>query len=304
MLRAAFPVEVQAETAAFKIQLATSAAAAAPQYHLEPRPRRGERVARWVIWRTDGGVALLNDCKYSHKVKGHVIDLNLLRCVPYPGPRLVRDRTRSRRRAPPPLARPGRPRLPPPPSTRTSVTSSTATSIRPGTARRAFPRGQPAQPRAGASKRYLLRVESAGCDRGDGETDRRRSGVDRSAYEATGSAVKCRVSFTVPPREVGEVNLLEEPLATLTLQDSAVELAFQPFEIKPHVGSKTNAARWMTPVTHRAASRIRGNDSFRRRDRQAVDPNPGQASDQQNDDEEIPACALKWMIPRCGMGKL
>jgi len=51
-------------------------------------------------------------------------------------------------------------------------------------------------------------------------------------YEATGSAVKCRVSFTAPPREVSEVNLLEEPLATLTLQDCAVELTFQPFEIK------------------------------------------------------------------------
>lgn len=51
-------------------------------------------------------------------------------------------------------------------------------------------------------------------------------------YEATGSAVKCRVSFTAPPREVSEVNLLEEPLATLTLQDRAVELPFQPFEIR------------------------------------------------------------------------
>jgi alpha-mannosidase len=51
-------------------------------------------------------------------------------------------------------------------------------------------------------------------------------------YAATGSAVKCSLSFVAPPREVGEVNLLEEPLATLTLQDCAVELAFQPFEIK------------------------------------------------------------------------
>ena len=30
-------------------------------------------------------MALLNDCKYGHKIKDDVIDLNLLRSAPYPG---------------------------------------------------------------------------------------------------------------------------------------------------------------------------------------------------------------------------
>ena len=37
-------------------------------------------------------VALLNDSKYGHKIKGNVIDLNLLRSATYPGPRLVEDK--------------------------------------------------------------------------------------------------------------------------------------------------------------------------------------------------------------------
>src|SRR5690606_31146936 len=47
---------------------------------------------KWVdLSQRDYGVALLNDSKYGHKIKGHTIDLNLLRSVPYPGPRLVAD---------------------------------------------------------------------------------------------------------------------------------------------------------------------------------------------------------------------
>ena len=32
------------------------------------------------------GAALLNDSKYGHRVKDSILDLCLLRCVPYPGP--------------------------------------------------------------------------------------------------------------------------------------------------------------------------------------------------------------------------
>jgi alpha-mannosidase len=47
---------------------------------------------KWVdVSQRDYGLALLNDCKYGHKVKGNVLDLDLLRSVPYPGPRLVQD---------------------------------------------------------------------------------------------------------------------------------------------------------------------------------------------------------------------
>jgi alpha-mannosidase len=37
----------------------------------------------------DYGVALFNDCKYGFRIKGHVIDMNLLRSVPHPGSPLI-----------------------------------------------------------------------------------------------------------------------------------------------------------------------------------------------------------------------
>ena len=40
---------------------------------------------KWAdLSQRDYGVALLNDCKYGYKVKGNVLDLNLLRSVVYP----------------------------------------------------------------------------------------------------------------------------------------------------------------------------------------------------------------------------
>jgi len=92
MLRASFPVAVHAEDATFEIQFG----------HIRrPTHRnttwdlaRDEVMAhKWAdLSQRDYGVALLNDCKYGHKVKGNTIDLNLLRSVPYPGPGLWRMR--------------------------------------------------------------------------------------------------------------------------------------------------------------------------------------------------------------------
>jgi len=91
MLRTSFPVAVHAEAATYEIQFG----------HVHrPTHRnttwdlaRDEVVGhKWVdLSQRDYGVALLNDSKYGHKIKGNVIDLNLLRSVPHPGPRLVSE---------------------------------------------------------------------------------------------------------------------------------------------------------------------------------------------------------------------
>jgi alpha-mannosidase len=92
MLRTSFPVNILADEATFEIQ-----------YGFLRRPThqnttwdlaRDEVAAqKWVdLSQEDYGVALLNNSKYGHKIKGNVLDLNLLRSVPYPGPRLVADR--------------------------------------------------------------------------------------------------------------------------------------------------------------------------------------------------------------------
>ena len=86
MLRVSFPVDVVSDLAAFDIQ-----------YGFVRRPThdntswdeaRFEVVGlRYADLSTrDGGVALLNDCKYGYRVKGAVLDLNLLRSPTGPDP--------------------------------------------------------------------------------------------------------------------------------------------------------------------------------------------------------------------------
>jgi len=86
MLRVAFPVEIRADEASFDIQYG---------YLRRPTHRntswdlaRFEVAAhRYVdLSEPDYGVALLNDCKYGHKVHGNVLDLCLLRSPTYPDP--------------------------------------------------------------------------------------------------------------------------------------------------------------------------------------------------------------------------
>jgi alpha-mannosidase len=91
MLRTSFPVAVHAEEATFEIQYGH---VRRPTHRNTTWDLARDEVAahKWVdLSQRDYGVALLNDSKYGHKVKGNVLDLNLLRSAPYPGPRLVHD---------------------------------------------------------------------------------------------------------------------------------------------------------------------------------------------------------------------
>jgi alpha-mannosidase len=91
MLRTSFPVDVRAESATFEIQFGH---VRRPNHRNTSWDLARDEVAahKWVdLSQRDYGVALLNDAKYGHKIKGNVLDLNLLRSVPYPGPRLVDD---------------------------------------------------------------------------------------------------------------------------------------------------------------------------------------------------------------------
>ena len=84
MLRTAFPVNVQTDSATFDIQ-----------YGYVRRPTH--RNTSWDMARFevagqkyvdlsshDRGIALINNCKYGHKVHENVLDMNLLRSPTYP----------------------------------------------------------------------------------------------------------------------------------------------------------------------------------------------------------------------------
>ncbi len=86
MLRVSFPVAIRSEEASFEIQYG---------YLRRPTHRntgwdfaKFEVVAhRYAdISEQDYGVAILNDCKYGHKIQGNVMDLNLLRSPTEPDP--------------------------------------------------------------------------------------------------------------------------------------------------------------------------------------------------------------------------
>jgi alpha-mannosidase len=86
MLRVAFPVTVRADQASFDIQYGflkrnTHSNTSWEQAKFEVV---GHRYAD--LSDNDHGVALLNDCKYGHKVDNGLLDLNLLRSPNYPDP--------------------------------------------------------------------------------------------------------------------------------------------------------------------------------------------------------------------------
>ena len=84
MLRTAFPVNVFADEAAFDIQYGYVKRSMNDNtsWDIAKFEVAAQRYAD--ISEDDWGVALLNDCKYGHKVKNGVIDLALLRSPKYP----------------------------------------------------------------------------------------------------------------------------------------------------------------------------------------------------------------------------
>ncbi|MFQ6133958.1 MAG: alpha-mannosidase, partial [Armatimonadota bacterium] len=86
MLRTSFPVDVRSEQASFEIQYGHIAR---PTHRNTSWDMARFEVAahKWADLSEPGyGVALLNDCKYGHKVHRNVLDLNLLRSPKEPDP--------------------------------------------------------------------------------------------------------------------------------------------------------------------------------------------------------------------------
>ena len=89
MLRVRFPVAIQSDQARFEIPFGSI-----HRSTQEDTPHRLAQIEvaalQWVdLAQDDYGVALYNDCKYGFRIKGHTIDMSLIRSVPYPGAALV-----------------------------------------------------------------------------------------------------------------------------------------------------------------------------------------------------------------------
>jgi alpha-mannosidase len=252
MLRTRFPVDVRADEATYEIQFGHIRR---PAHRNTTWDLARDEVAahKWVdVSQRDYGVALLNDCKYGHKVKSEggtaVLDLNLLRSVPYPGPRLVQDEE----------VPPGAPHhaytdqcdhvftyaLYPHPGDHVA-----GGVVRAGYELNVPLRATPLEdaPAAGGDlprQASLLQVDAANVvveavkSAADvGAADGNATAVlDSRAlivrlYECERRGTRATIRFGFPVAEVAEATLMEEPFRPLELYENAVSVRFAPFEI-------------------------------------------------------------------------
>jgi alpha-mannosidase len=233
MLRTSFPVAIHAEAATFEIQ-----------YGHVQRPThqnttwdlaRDEVVGhKWAdLSQGDYGVALLNDSKYGHRVKGNTLDLNLLRSAFYPGPRLVADED----------VEPGAPH-----DGYTDQRDHTFTYA-------LYPHEGDAIAggvvQAGYELNVPLRVVPATVHEGSEPLERSFVAVGAASviveavkmaedaddvvvrlYQSAHAGVRTAIRFGFPVSAADEVNLMEEEAKPLVVEDDTVRLTFRPFEIK------------------------------------------------------------------------
>ena len=89
MLRVRFPVAVESREARFEIPFGSITRSTREDLSVETAQLEVP-AQQWVdLSQEDYGVALLNDCKYGFRVKGHTLDMNVLRSVPHPGKALI-----------------------------------------------------------------------------------------------------------------------------------------------------------------------------------------------------------------------
>lgn len=233
MLRALFPANVFAESATFEVQFG----------HIQRPTHRNTTwdlardevpAQKWVdLSQQDFGLALLNDCKYGHQVKGHTISLNLLRSVPYPGPRLVEDAQVQPGEAHPAYTDQAEHAF------RYALYPHGGDAVSGGVVREAYAfndplRAVPTGVHSGRSGTGLPWV----WVKGDGivvETLKQAedaSGIIVRVYQSARAEAKGELSFAAPVTEVWETNLLEKPLHRLAMEGGKAHFYLKPFEIK------------------------------------------------------------------------
>jgi len=235
MLRVAFPVDVQSNAATYEIQFGTCNRTTHnnTSWDLAKNECAAQRFAD--LSQPDFGVALLNDCKYGHKIKGSTMELNLIRCVPYPKAFLHKDDTRGS------ISEDHRP------VEYTDTCSHKFTySLLPHKGDHI--EGKVAQ--AGYELNIPLRTVAI-TGQGKAPSSREFFSVDNEnviietikraedsdativrLYESAGTCAKVNLSFDGQYRSVDLVNLIEEQPRPIEMTSKGIRLDFRPFEIK------------------------------------------------------------------------
>ena len=232
MLRTSFPVNVHAEAATFEIQFGSIQRATHRNttWDLAKDEVAAHKFAD--LSQGDYGVALLNDCKYGYKVKDGVIDLDLLRSVPYPRPTPGATQPAE-----------GEPDL--------SFTDQAEHVFRYAL----YPhRGSAASGdvvKAGYEFNYplavlpvlsrtgglplsasLLKVKASNVIVETVKKAEDGTGIILRLYEASHAGVKTEIEFGFPVASAWGTDLLENPLQELSVAENQIRLDFEPYEIK------------------------------------------------------------------------
>ncbi len=219
MLRTSFPVAVQANEATFDIQYGSIKRSTARNTSWD-MAQFEVSAHKWVdLSERSHGVALLNDCKYGHKVIGNTLDLNLLRSP----------------NAPDPVADIGEHDF------TYSLLPHRGDSVEGEVARRAYELNIPLRvvSASGAAAETAQNTQLLTVDADDAQhviVEAIKKAEDKDAviirlYEAAGTTTTATVQFHIGAGTCELVDLLENTLQPLAMVNGAIKLHFHPFEI-------------------------------------------------------------------------
>ncbi|MCX7934600.1 MAG: glycosyl hydrolase-related protein, partial [Planctomycetota bacterium] len=217
ILKVAFPVAVHAEQARYEIQFGSLER---PTHTNMPADFARFEVAahKWADLSEAGyGVALLNDCKYGHSIRGQVIRLSLLRAPKSPDPDADVRQTHSF----------------------TYSLMPHGGDFRQGVVREAYQLNVPLLAAPVSNRRGALPpvmkqmwVEGEGIVIESVKKAEDDHSVIVRLYEAHGGRGEATLGTALPARAAYETDLLEREERRLPLRDGRVRLAFAPFQIR------------------------------------------------------------------------
>jgi alpha-mannosidase len=216
MLRVDFPVQVRSREVVCDIQFGNIRR---PTHRNTSWDMAKQEICahKWVdLSEPAYGVALLNDCKYGHQVKGNVLNLNLLRSPNHPDP--TADRARH--------------------EFTYALLPHAGDHIAGGVLREGYELNMPLQPVATLSRRGTLppSMSFASVDKENIVIETVKpaengSGVVVRLYESSGSATEALLRLGPPVAKATLADLMENPIKPLGLRRGQVKLSFGAFEI-------------------------------------------------------------------------
>jgi alpha-mannosidase len=216
MLRTSFPVAILATEATCDIQFGWTKR---PTHRNTSWDMAKYEICahKWIdLSQWDYGVALLNDCKYGHKVSENILDLNLLRSPSSPDPQADRAQHEFTYALYPHAGN-------------HIVGSVVRAGYELNVPLRSIP-GTPQQSHRPASLSFA-RIEAENVIIETIKKAEKSDDIILRLYEASGATTRTTLTFDREIKAIWRTNLLEEPEKSLDHQQRSVELTLSPFEI-------------------------------------------------------------------------